>query len=117
MVIPPTPHTPLVEASIEDATISIKGKIIPENPDEFFHQLEILTHRCLGHKKQGSLNVNLQLDYFNTPSSKFLAKYFKSILVEEPKINWHYEKGDESIREAGEDYATMLKYPFNIKEV
>lgn len=117
MVIPQTMHTPLVVASFDEGIISIKGKIIPENPDEFFHQLEILTNKCLTQKKEGKLNLNLQLDYFNTPSSKFLAHYFKALLVEQPSINWHYEKGDDSIKEAGEDYSTMLKYPFNILEV
>jgi hypothetical protein len=117
MVIPQTVHTPLVVASFEEGIISIKGKIIPENPDEFFHQLELLTSRCLHEKKSHGLNINIQLDYFNTPSSKMLARYFKSILQETPNINWHYEKGDDSIREAGEDYSVLLDFPFNIVEI
>ena len=117
MVIPQTIHTPLVVASMDEGIISIKGKIIPENPDEFFNQLEILIDQCLANKKNEKLSVNLQLDYFNTTSSKMLARYFKSILKNDPKINWHYEKGDDSIKEAGEDYATMLDFPFNIVEI
>jgi hypothetical protein len=117
MVIPQTPHTPLVVASFEEGIISIKGKIIPENPDEFFHQLELLTTKCLDSKKEGALNINIQLDYFNTPSSKMLARYFKSVLPGSPRINWHYEKGDDSIREAGEDYSVLLDFPFNIVEI
>jgi len=117
MIIEQTQHTPLVVASFDEGIISIKGKIIPENPDEFFHQLEILTQKCLTDKKYGPLHVNIQLDYFNTPSSKMLARYFKSILPEQPQINWHYEKGDDSIREAGEDYSVLLNFPFNIVEI
>ena len=117
MVIPQTIHTPLVVASIEEGIISIKGKIIPENPDEFFNQLEIVTQQCLKESREHKLNLNIQLDYFNTPSSKMLAKYFKSLLGDNPSINWHYEKGDESIREAGEDYSSMLNFPFNLVEV
>lgn len=116
MVIPQTIHTPLVVASVEEGIISIKGKIIPENPDEFFNQLEIVTQKCLTEKKTEFLNINLQLDYFNTPSSKMLARYFKSILAEKPQINWHFESGDDSIKEAGEDYSSMLKFPFNFVE-
>jgi len=117
MIIPQTIHTPLVVASFEEGIISIKGKIIPENPDEFFNQLEILTHKCISEKKAEQLNLNVQLDYFNTTSSKFLARYFKSLIQDAPKINWHYERGDDSIKEAGEDYALMLNFPFNLVEV
>jgi hypothetical protein len=118
MTIPPTAHTPYVIASLDDGTINIKGKIIPENPDEFFNQLEILTKMCLTHSEKKQLILNIELDYFNTPSSKMLAKYFKSILKEEElKINWYYEKGDDSIKEAGEDYSVLLNFPFNILEI
>jgi hypothetical protein len=117
MIISQTPHTPLVVASVDEGIISIKGKIIPENPDEFFHQLELLTNKCLTEKKSEALSINIQLDYFNTPSSKMLARYFRSILQQRPLINWHYEKGDDSIKEAGEDYSLLLNFPFNLVEI
>ncbi len=117
MTIPQTTHTPYVIASLDEGTISIKGKIIPENPDEFFNQLEILTTVCLTHTEKKQLVLNIELDYFNTPSSKMLARYFKSILMEGLKINWFYEKGDDSIKEAGEDYSLLLNFPFNIVEI
>lgn len=114
MIIPQTIHTPLVIASVDEGIISIKGKIIPENPDEFFHQLELVTQQCLESKKANTLQINLQLDYFNTPSSKMLARYFKAVIPQTPKIAWHYEKGDDAIREAGEDYSVMLGFPFEM---
>ncbi|MBK9285222.1 MAG: DUF1987 family protein [Sphingobacteriaceae bacterium] len=117
MVIPQTQHTPLVVASEDEGIISIKGKIIPENPDEFFNQLEVLTEQCIIKTKNENISLNIQLDYFNTTSSKMLAKYFKSLLIKQPQINWHYEKGDDSIKEAGEDYSSMLNFPFNIIEI
>lgn len=117
MVIPETKNTPLVVASIEEGIISIKGKIIPENPDEFFNQLEIVTSQCVKGNRNQQLRINLQLDYFNTTSSKMLARYFKSILAKNPNINWHFEKGDFEIREAGQDYATLLNFPINLVEV
>ena len=117
MIIPQTIHTPLVVASPDSGVISIKGKIIPENPDEFFNQLEIITQRCIEEKNGNPLNINIQVDYFNTPSLKMLAKYFKSVIPVKPTINWHYEPGDDSIREAGEDYASLLNFPFNLVEL
>ena len=117
MTIPQTPHTPLVVADFDQGKITVQGKIIPENPDEFFNQLEILTDLSFKKNTQPVLNIDFQLDYFNTTSSKMLARYLKSIIREGLKINWTYEKGDDSIREAGEDYATLLEFPFNIIEV
>lgn len=117
MIIPETKNTPLVVASADEGIISIKGKIIPENPDEFFHQLEILTRECIKKNKDKQLRINLQLDYFNTTSSKMLARYLKSLTSKKPLINWHFEKGDAEIMEAGQDYSTLLNFPITLVEV
>ncbi|MBS1652484.1 MAG: DUF1987 domain-containing protein [Bacteroidetes bacterium] len=114
MLIPQTNNTPLVVASISEGVISIKGKIIPENPDEFFHQLELITQKCA--ESSQNLKINLQLDYFNTPSSKMLARYFRKVIAKNPEINWYFEKNDEEIKEAGEDYASLLNFKFNFIE-
>jgi hypothetical protein len=116
MIIKETKDTPLVEVFINDSVITVKGKITPQNPDEFFHQLELMTDRCLEQNKTKALSLNFKLDYFNTTSSKMLARYFKSIVNKNPQINWHFEKGDEEIKEAGQDYSTLLNFPFSLVE-
>ena len=53
--------------------------------------------------------VNVQLEYFNTSSSKCILDVFKKLeAIHKAKndviINWHYEEDDEDMLEAGEDY-------------
>ncbi len=115
MLIPETKNTPSVVAALNENIISIKGKITPENPDEFFNQLEILTKKCIAQSSK-TLQLNLSLEYFNTPSSKMLAKYLKSIIQNKPIINWYFEEGDEELKEAGEDYAILIDYKINLIE-
>lgn len=115
MVIAETKNTPSVVASLSEKVISIKGKITPENPDEFFNQLEIVTNSCISSSDK-ELVLNVFLDYFNTPSSKMLSRYFKWLIQYNPVINWHYLEGDEELKEAGEDYAILINYKFNFIE-
>jgi hypothetical protein len=33
------------------------------------------------------------------------------------KINWYYEEDDEDMLEAGEDYESIIRVPFNMIEI
>jgi len=72
---------------------------------------------------QGTVNVNIQLEYFNTSSSKCILDVFKKLENLQNKnraevvINWYYEEDDEDMLEAGEDYQSILKIPFNMVEM
>ena len=65
----------------------------------------------------------MQLEYFNTSSSKCILDVFKKLenlhnkSVAEVVINWYYEEDDEDMLEAGEDYQSILKLPFKMVEV
>jgi hypothetical protein len=49
-------------------------------------------------------------------ASKLLSKFFIKLIALNATINWYYEKDDEEIKEAGEDYKIMLNYEINILE-
>ena len=117
VIIPKTSQTPEVEFDVENRKLSVKGKIVPENPFDFFDHFNqtfdkyILTH-------PDNLVINMQLDYFNTVSSKLLSKFFiKAVNNSRPTLNWYYEKDDIELKEAGEDYAQIIGYPINLIEV
>ena len=65
----------------------------------------------------------MQLEYFNTSSSKCILDVFKKLenlhnkSVAEVVINWYYEEDDEDMLEAGEDYQSILKLPFKMVEI
>jgi hypothetical protein len=63
--------------------------------------------------------INIQLEYFNTSSSKCLLDLFKKLeaINNEIVINWYYEEDDEDMLEAGEDYDAIINIPFRMIEI
>ncbi len=105
----------------DNGVIEIKGRSIPENSVEFYKPLIdwLESYSALGGK---STTTNVQLEYFNTSSSKCLLDIFKKLEFLYRKgttvvINWYYEEDDEDMYEAGEDYATILNVPINLIEL
>ena len=100
----------------------MKGRSIPENAIEFFKPLVDWLDEYSEDSKDIT-NANIQLEYFNTSSSKCILDIFKkleSINKQDDKevvINWYYEEDDEDMLEAGEDYQSILKIPFKMIEI
>lgn len=115
-----TPKTPTVSFDAGSGILEIKGRSIPENSVEFYKPL---VDWLDDYAKSPSENtqVNIQLEYFNTSSSKCILDVFKKLeLVKATKnvvINWYYEEDDEDMLEAGEDYQSILKLPFKMIEI
>lgn len=117
VIIPKTSQTPEVEFDFENGKLSVKGKIVPENPFDFFDNFNQTFDRYI-ETNPDSITINMQLDYFNTVSSKLLSKFFqKAVSNSRPVLNWYYEKNDVELKEAGEDYAQIINYPINLIEV
>lgn len=116
VIIPKTSQTPEVEFDFENGKLSMKGKIVPENPFDFFDNFNQTFDRYI--ESNPDIVINMQLDYFNTVSSKLLSKFFqKAVNNSRPVLNWYYEKNDVELKEAGEDYAQIINYPINLIEV
>lgn len=116
-----TPKTPTVNFDPENAVMELKGRSIPENSIEFYKPVvDALDDYSKAPKDATS--VNIQLEYFNTSSSKCILDLFKKLESihksgKEVVINWHYEEDDEDMLEAGEDYQAIIKVPFKMIEV
>ena len=116
-----TPKTPTVKFDAEQGIIEIKGRSIPENSIEFYKPLV----DWLEDYKSDPLpktKVNIQLEYFNTSSSKCILDVFKKLEAihkskNEVEINWYYEEDDEDMLEAGEDYESIIRIPFKMIEI
>ncbi|MBR4214649.1 MAG: DUF1987 domain-containing protein [Bacteroidales bacterium] len=117
-----TPKTPSVSFEASTGKLVIKGRSIPENSIEFYKPLVDWIDKYTAEAK-GTVEVNMQLEYFNTSSSKCILDVFKKLenlhnkSVAEVIINWYYEEDDEDMLEAGEDYQSILKLPFKMVEV
>ena len=116
-VIPKTNQTPLVEFDTITGTLSMYGKMVPENPIDFFEKINQTVDDYL-RQNPDKLEINMRLDYFNTVSSKMLSKFFRKVTTgHKPTLNWFYEKDDIELKEAGEDYSQILNYPINVIEI
>ncbi|HTL80824.1 MAG TPA: DUF1987 domain-containing protein [Bacteroidia bacterium] len=121
IVIEGTPKTPTITFDMAAGTLEIKGRSIPENSIEFYKPLVEQLEKYAG-KPQGNTNVNIQLEYFNTSSSKCILDVFKKLEAIHKGgsaiiINWYYEQDDEDMLEAGEDYQAIISVPFKMIEV
>ena len=116
-----TPKTPTVKFDASTGNIEIKGRSIPENSIEFYKPLVDWLEEYGGNALEKT-NVNIQLEYFNTSSSKCILDVFKKLeAIQKTKdgvlINWYYEEDDEDMLEAGEDYESIIRVPFKMIEI
>ena len=115
-----TAKTPTVDFSAENGKVEIKGRSIPENSIEFYKPLVDWLDTYASSPKELT-EVNIQLEYFNTSSSKCILDVFKKLEAikkngHDVKINWYFEEDDEDMLEAGEDYQSIIKIPFKMIE-
>ncbi len=114
--------TPTINFDSESGKIEMKGRSIPENAIEFYKPL-VAWLDDYANTAQGLTEANIQLEYFNTSSSKCILDVFKKLENINQKedseviINWFYEEDDEDMLEAGEDYQSILKIPFKMIEM
>lgn len=115
-----TPKTPTVNFNAESGVLEVKGRSIPENAVEFYKPL-VDWIGSYGDAAKETTEVNIQLEYFNTSSSKCILDVFKKLESINGKsnitINWHYEEDDEDMLEAGEDYQAIINIPFKMIEM
>ncbi len=121
MNIEGTPKTPTVVMNPNTGVIDIKGRSIPENSIEFYRPVVEWLDEYIKNPQPNTV-VNVQLEYFNTSSSKCILDVFKKLEVlkknqKDIVINWYYEEDDEDMLEAGEDYESIIKVPFKMIQI
>ena len=122
IIIEGTPKTPTIKFDAATGKLEIKGRSIPENSIEFYKPMVDWLEKY-GENPATSTEVNIQLEYFNTSSSKCILDVFKKLEhiskqgKSEVVINWYYEEDDEDMLEAGEDYQSIMHIPFKMKEL
>jgi hypothetical protein len=96
------------------------GRSIPENPELIFRRLDnwITQH----FNKNGSLDINFQLEYINSGSSKYLYEILKRLTAfrksgKDIKIKWRYEEDDEAMQELGEHYRDTAGIPLEMEMI
>jgi len=121
IIIEGSPKTPTVHFDANEGVFKLEGRSIPENSVEFYKPLV----DWLDKYKEGPLPrtvVEIKLEYFNTSSSKCILDVFKKLELihkskNEVEIKWYYEEDDEDMLEAGEDYESIIRVPFEMIEI
>jgi len=113
--------TPYICADPIKGQIEIKGRSIPENSIEFYRPLVEWLEQYSGQEMK-TTQVKIQLEYFNTSSSKCVLDIFKRLEVMYRKgwnieIYWYYDEDDEDMYESGVDYQSILTCPISLVEV
>ena len=100
--------------------LNLSGRSIPENPELIFRRLdEWIT---LHFEKNKGLNVNIQLEYINSGSSKYLYEILKRLtgfsrMGNNVKMKWLYEEDDEAMLELGEHYRDTAGIPLEMEMI
>jgi hypothetical protein len=116
-----TAKTPQINFDEETGLLEIRGRSIPENSIDFYKPLIDWIDKY-GRSPRQKTALHVQLEYFNTSSSKCILDVFKKLEGiraggNEVTVLWHYEQDDEDMLEAGEDYAGIINVPFKMIQI
>lgn len=130
LIIEPTKTTPLVHFDPAINRLEISGISRPEDVRTFYIPLldwinrfsDELENSMALYTTDKPLILDLQFNYFNSSSAKFLfdilASFNEIHLSGTPvQINWIYYEEDEDVMEAGKELSEMLEMPFNYIEI
>ena len=118
LIIEESKQTPKVNFNASTGILEISGRSIPENTFEFFNPV-LLWLDEYSQNAQDVTTINVNLEYFNTSSSKYILEIFKRLkgLINDGKevlVKWYYEEDDEEMMETGEDYEDVSGLTFEI---
>lgn len=119
LIINYSPQTPSIHFDKETGVMQIKGRSIPDQPDEFWGPILNWFDSYLLEPAEDT-TVIIDLEYFNITSSKriLFLLYKLNELADNGfgvKVEWLYRDSDEDMYEVGQDYAYMVKVPFEFK--
>lgn len=117
--LPATDKTPEIIFDQDAGVLELRGCSIHENAERFFRPLlEMAEDYAL--KPAPKTTVKLAMTYFNSSSSKYLLDLLK-VLDEihisgagEVVLEWHYDREDLDMEEAGGDYKDLLEMPVTL---
>ena len=129
LLIHPTISTPFINFDLNSGIFEMSGVSRPEDVLDFYRPvmewLEKLESNVLAKTTAGQelkkIQLEYKMDYFNTGSSKFILKITKVLgsihqAGKDLSVTWHYEAGDEQMREDGEYLAEAADIEFNFQE-
>lgn len=122
ITIEETQYTPYIELNSYTKQVAIRGKSYPENTFEFYEPIMKWVEDYVNSDSNEKLEVNMEIIYFNSSSSKLFFDLFDVLYDASKKleitINWICDGENECAIEAGEDFKEDfedLKFDIKIK--
>jgi hypothetical protein len=95
--------------------LEIKGESYPENSATFYSPMLEWLETYLQQRHEGPVNVEIELVYFNSSSSKILMNFFD--LLEDAaqngvqiKVLWRYNQDNDVALECGEEFQEDMEH-------
>ena len=107
---------PYISLNPETGEFTFKGKSIPVDAEEFYAPILDWLDGYIKKPAQKT-TVHIDLDFFNISSSKRLLfiMYRLNEMADKGhnvELKWYYYDDDDDMFEVGQDYAFMVKVPF-----
>ncbi len=119
LVIAKTDDTPEIDFNPGTKELKISGRSLPEDVTTFYAPvLEWLDE--LEESVIGELKFIVNLEYFNTASSKLILDILMKLEdihsegSNSIEIIWNFDKRDTDMEEAAEEYSELVEVPFQI---
>jgi len=114
IAIAATKNTPEILSEIAEHRITIRGEAYPENAAQFYGPFFSWLDDYLGQAIHHATEVNIELTYFNSSTSKVLLDLFdrleKAVVGgQQMVVNWRFHRDNDMILEYGEEFAEEVK--------
>ncbi|WP_019906169.1 DUF1987 domain-containing protein [Methylobacterium sp. 77] len=113
--IPASDRSPRVDFDFAAGRFTLSGESYPEDAAAFFGPLLHGLRTYLSASTSDPIVFEVELAYFNSSSAKALMNLFMPLEEAAAEgravtIRWLYTEGDETIAEAGEDFASDFSH-------
>ena len=123
LIIEATKSSPSIYFDYPRHTLTIKGESYPENAAKVYAPMFAWLEAYLEGLGDEVVQVNLEITYFNSSSSKILMNFFDMLedAAEAGKkivVDWHYHEDNETALECGEEFMEDMSFvEFNLREL
>jgi hypothetical protein len=121
LVIEQTSYSPKVILDPDRNRYEIAGESRPPDVAGFYSDIlnwfDDYSHHILRSDESEPVVFNLDFDYFNSSSAKYILDFCKKIAGvrfkgKDISVKWHYEDDDIDMLETGREMSKMAKFPF-----
>jgi hypothetical protein len=122
LIINQTASSPKVILDPDKNIFEISGESRPADVAAFYDEIiswldDYSQHLSKYHEGKDPVVFNLDFDYFNSSSAKYILDFCKQIGNVRSKgrnieVKWHYEDDDMDMLEVGREMSRMAKFPF-----